>query len=804
MTADFNVFVVPSDDKSRIDFLSEKFSLGITYIVEDIVLADEFNGVSIKWDENEFIDENGRVTRPDSDIQTVLTADFCYNDTVVKKEFPITVAGKTSKYLASFVAKYEHNMGSEFAEFPSGVYTDNARTDMMYYAVSDTPDGEYDVLNNGKAVLSAVSDSNAFAVKFSHQFGSPRLFRKADGTYGMIASNNNETPYAIVYDSDDLLFFDGQRNLVLNDDNIAVMNPYVKYDNLNMVYKIYWQGSDGKSYVSETADLITVIKTAEADYVKDEFAGTLPVYADESEASVFELTQEEYDRISRKYGGIYSVSVNQPDDIVLNGSESLELPETVTVNYSDGSTKNLGVSWDLKGAGLNPDNPKAGTYEIKGKINRTLNLGAEDKGYRLLAQFRADPQVQYVEKDNKYYFTSSYMQGDCNNAYRYVILRSSDTLTGLSDSEGGKDNEVIIWNQDAGVTPDDDTMPWYWAPELHYFGGKYNVIFLSTVYQKDGAGEIKLDGNGNKMTMWRMTIISCDGDNDPMNPDNWYLTGHVNPDSNGMYPGAFDTTFFKYNGQCYYVSPANSAIWIAEFDENDPLNMTTNLVKISDADRPWEYNIGQPGKPCDHQYIEEASYVMVHEGRIFITYACSTVDNHYAIGLLYADLDSDLTNPDNWHKYPYPLLATSDLTETIVEPKFTDGGKLISEGEYEGIFGPGHNSITYDEYGNPIAVFHARVWGESYVDESARYGLVDPGRHAFATGVHFGADGFPILTMTPEQELSEELEEITIKVTVGGKEGASKKHFPLAAVIGLCAAAAAAVSAIPIIKKKKK
>lgn len=737
----FTVTVVAAGSEGRLNYIADNLDLGISYAADDISLCNERDGAAITWTGNELINSDGTVNRiAAEDTETELKATFSYNGKTIERTYPITVAGKTAGYLTTYVAKYEHDMGSEFAEYPSNKYTDNARTDVMYYALS--ADGEsYTALNNDKAVFSATMPNPSFGTKFRYQFGSPNIFRKADGSYGMIAGNNNDTPEVLLYDSEDLLFFDNQRAVTLNGEDTAVKNPTVKYDNLNKLYEIYWEGGDGKSYVSTTADLRNIVETRETEYAKPGFAGRLPVYARSEEASEFELTKAEYNRISRKYGELHSVGVSCENTIDAAAGERVTLPETATVEYSDGSTKEMGIVWDTGGVDL--DNLAPGVYSFDGKIDRL-------RYSEPFARFRADPQIKYVEKDDSYYFTSSYMQENCDNAYRYVILRRSDTIEGLSDAEGGAGNEAVIWSEERGGGAN----PWYWAPELHFFDDKYNILFLST-YGDEG---------------WRMTVISCNGENDPMNPDNWYLRGTVKPDGNGKYPGAFDTTFFEYDGQCYYVSPSDSSIWIARFDPNDPLTLTSNLVKISTADKPWEYNIGQPGAACDHQYIEEASYVMIHDGRIFITYACATVDNHYAIGLLYADLDSDFTDPASWRKYPYPLLTTSDLTETIAEPSINEVGTLSAEGKYRGAFGPGHNSITYDKYGNPIVIYHARVWGENYVDAGAKYGLTDPGRHAFAGSVNWSIDGFPVMNMTAERELAPELENVTVTVTVGSEE----------------------------------
>ena len=63
----------------------------------------------------------------------------------------------------------------------------------------------------------------------------------------------------------------------------------------------------------------------------------------------------------------------------------------------------------------------------------------------------------------------------------------------------------------------------------------------------------------------------------------------------------------------------------------------------------------------------------------------------YCMGMLTADEDSDLLDPKSWTKERYPVLRTD---------------------ESRGIYGPGHNSFTEDEEGNPVMVYHARTEAE--------------------------------------------------------------------------------------------
>ena len=57
------------------------------------------------------------------------------------------------------------------------------------------------------------------------------------------------------------------------------------------------------------------------------------------------------------------------------------------------------------------------------------------------------------------------------------------------------------------------------------------------------------------------------------------------------------------------------------------------------------------------------------------------------MGMLTADENDDLLDPRSWSKDRYPVLQTDVSRE---------------------IYGPGHNSFTTDEEGNPVMVYHAR------------------------------------------------------------------------------------------------
>lgn len=684
--------------------------------------------------------------------ETIIKTDDDHGDFMPASATPNQREAEPGGYLAVYPALYEPDMGPEFAQFPSKEYTDTYRTDVLFYAISK--DGvRFEALNHNKAVLSP---------RGCEKLGSPSIFRRRGGGYGLIAAIDNASPQIILFDSDDLLYFTNQRIVVLSDEGITVKNPIVAQS--GETYKIYWEGGDGSSYVTETSDFVTFSKSSKTEYKKAAVSAFLPEYAATSEASVFELTEEEYDRIIKKYGRLRSVAV-EVDDVSARAGQEVTLPDTVNVIYSDGSKTPMGVAWNLGGITLK--NPTSGHYIVKGEVTATAAYNAP------LARYRADPYAVYDDEKGVYYFTGSNMNERSANgggAYSSIVIRQADSINGITEAE-----ETEIWT-DAVLEDGTKITGWYWAPEIHKMGGKWRIIALATV-------KLPSEEKGG----WRQCIFTCNGD-DLTAPDNWEYTGYIHDAADGQSVGVFDTTYFELNGQSYYVTPKSSSIWITTVDPERPLDPTGPLVRLSSADRAYETNNGSGKAGYNNmeggktgQAIQEASAVLLHEDKVFIAYAGCTIDMMYCVCLLSADRDSDLMDPGSWQKYPYPVLGTQDLTETVKKADYSKGDGTTNvtghgdtgliggaEGEYRGTFGPGHNSFTVDENGNPVIIFHARDWGDEYPGATGpdKYGLVDPGRHAYARPVIFNYEGFPVCNLTAEEYLAESLREVEIHITV--------------------------------------
>jgi hypothetical protein len=115
--------------------------------------------------------------------------------------------------------------------------------------------------------------------------------------------------------------------------------------------------------------------------------------------------------------------------------------------------------------------------------------------------------------------------------------------------------------------------------------------------------------------------------------------------------------------------------------------------------------------------VAEGPAVLARNGRLFMTYSASATDARYCLGMLTADADADIMDPDSWTKSPQPVFVTNEATD---------------------VYGPGHNSFTVDEQGRDLLVYHGRDYRDIKGDP-----LFDPNRHTRVQRIYYRADGTP-------------------------------------------------------------
>ncbi len=297
---------------------------------------------------------------------------------------------------------------------------------------------------------------------------------------------------------------------------------------------------------------------------------------------------------------------------------------------------------------------------------------------------RADPFV--CRKDGYYYFTASLPE------YGGIALRRSETLRGLAQAE-----ETMVWRKhETGEMSEH-----IWAPELHYIEGKWYIYFAA----------------GEKEDIWhiRPYVLECDGE-DPI-AGAWIERGMIqaaDEDEYSFQAFSLDATIFENQGKHYYVWAEKvgagkqiSNLYIAQMES--PFKLKTAQVLLTSPDYDWERH---------GFWVNEGPSVLFHEDKIYLTYSASDTGINYCVGMLSIDASADVLDPNQWKKERYPVLKSD---------------------ENVGIYGPGHNSFTEDENGNPVMVFHARTETKIVGDP-----LYVPNRHAMMLEVKWDEVGKPV------------------------------------------------------------
>ena len=205
-----------------------------------------------------------------------------------------------------------------------------------------------------------------------------------------------------------------------------------------------------------------------------------------------------------------------------------------------------------------------------------------------------------------------------------------------------------------------------------------------------------------------MFVLSNEAE-DPMTGE-WKEEGQIETNRDSF---SLDATTFKHNGEQYLAwaqavrEEGGTSILLSKMET--PTSLKGEEIEITHPEYDWE-RIGY--------FVNEGPAVIKRNGKIFMTYSASATDSNYAMGLLWADEDSDLMNPESWHKSEKPVFATNAELRR---------------------FGPGHNSFTIAEDGETdVLIYHARVY-----EKIRGNSLYDFNRHTRAKTFTWDEKGFP-------------------------------------------------------------
>ena len=706
---EFDVTVPAADPDGDIVIYSNMLTLNAGYVSSNLTLPVHSGAAAVTWtsDREDVIANDGKVTRPDENTDVTLTATLSLAGTEdVTKEFKVTVLAKGGN-----VATYVSN--------DPGLNTDALRGQIggMMIAAEDE-EGTYNVLHKEQPIMYTAQGTKTYV--------SPQIFRKADGTFGMIAADGGNNNRVFLYNSADLITYTDETAVTLNGiSNISKL--YMLYDMTAEEYRLYVENKAGTVYLLTSEDLQEFSAAEQTEFAIPDTENA-PEYA--TWASEIALTQAEYDKVTKKFTNPYNTSLeyNKVDEITVEKGADIEtaLDDTfgeVTAAYSNGDEKTYSIRWNSDDLAKADSTREGMEYTIRGTIGGSAYFTEAEEP---LIEERADPSITYDEERNRYYFTASYpVNGkDGADGYDRLVIRVADTIEGLADAE-----EHVVWDE----SEVEGYGQFIWAPELHKIGGSW--YFISTAAVGEGGYSFDI----------RPFMMKCNDAANITDPDSWGEPERVKPvagDTSCLQVMSLDMTYFEAGGKSY-VSWADktqenlSKVFIATVDPDDPTQLTSRATVITTPEYSWE-SVNIP--------VNEGSAAFVKDGTVYLAFSAAATGAEYCVGLMTADADADLTVASNWTKVPYPVLTSGDFNDELC--------------------GPGHNSFTTDEYGNLVIVYHARP-AEEHAGHSGDP-LYDACRHAYVKPVLFDSEGMPVLNLSDE-EFAMGGSEITVKVKVSGE-----------------------------------
>ena len=295
-----------------------------------------------------------------------------------------------------------------------------------------------------------------------------------------------------------------------------------------------------------------------------------------------------------------------------------------------------------------------------------------------LIRQRADPHV-VLHTDGWYYFMGTVPE------YDRLELRRARTIAELPAAEA-----KTIWRKH-------DTGPMgahIWAPEIHHIDGRWFIYFSA--------------GEAEKVWNIRLYVLENSSGN-PLEGE-WIERGQL---KTGWETFSLDATTFAHRGTRYLVwtqrpvDVKDTCIYLARMD--GPTSITGPVVMLTKPEFDWE---------IVRFRVNEGPAILLRHGRVFLTYSASGTGAEYCVGLLTADENANLLDPQSWTKSPEPVFRTSEENR---------------------IFGPGHNSFTTTPDGaTDLLVYHARSYRDIEGDP-----LRDPNRHTRVQELGWKADGTP-------------------------------------------------------------
>lgn len=680
----------------------------IPYVVAgETTLPTSYGQGTITWS-GTAVSPEGKITAANQEQSVELTANWQAGAISAAKTFSVRILAVDAVALEAYTRE----------PLAANVYS--GKLAYSLHLAYQKENGSYEGLYSNNGILYAKADISAQGTLTAKNLKNPYVFAMADGGYGIIcvrtdssdekmanAQDSLSRGKALLFTTKDFIHYD-EVGLVDLKKNVFVSDIICDYDSSSRKYILRWSDTEGNYYRSAAADICSLSAETEKGSIFGYDSQDTSIEG-ACERNRFYVPGSVGKNLLRKFSTIYNTSVEVPDSVSVLKKEEVESVKA-QLSYSDGSKAAKKVEWDLGSVNFN----KPGTYTVNGTVQRAPSMMSSND--TSLGINRADPCVYYNPDDGYYYFIAT---NDANNNSTFS-MKKAETLEGLKNAQ-----ETEILNLDMY----DDINTMVWAPEIHKIGGELYIFFSS---------------NAGDPANWDVQshVMRYKGgkleDKESWERPKRFLNKNGTPLNQGMadFGGiTLDMTTFKIKDTRYvmwaqrdYGRRTGSVLCIGTINEAEPWKLTSDPVIISRPDYGWDNNDNTP--------VDEGPYAIIRDDKVFITFSGSSIGATYCVGLLSADIDSDLLKAQSWTKNNCPILYARGV---------------------EGEAGPGHNSYTTDAAGNLVFVYHARP-----VDANGVVGTRNTGLRT----VHFDADGEPVLYMSGELELAKANEQVQMKVVV--------------------------------------
>ena len=443
----------------------------------------------------------------------------------------------------------------------------------------------------------------------------------------------------------------------------------------------------GKMLLWTTRDLIHFSECGPVDRT------TLPAVLPDTLTVDRDLAEEAL----RWWRPIVHTGTSVPETIRVRSGEALDAVRA-RLDYSDGSWREKRVIWNKDDLCLD----KPGTYSVRGKVAQQSFRFPLAKGY-------GDPVL--FPWEGKWYFIAT--NDNLNDIGLYV--READRPEDLF-AEGIEEHLILPFSPERGFEQT------FWAPEFHVIGGELYILFAVSghawgpqchMMKKKKTGRI-IDEDG-----WENPVRVVRKDGSPL------AEGPITLDMTFVRANRGAWVIWSYREHIGTPLDSGSMLYTAPIDEREPWRLTGEPVLLTRPLYGWENVSGTINNEGPHAFVRD--------GKVYVTYSGGSANRYtYALGLLMADADSDLSDLRSWTKSLTPVLTFYSV-----------------EGEY----GPGHNSFFVNEEGEMMIAYHAET------------GLTEMLRCDGIRRVHFRSDGTPYFQMAQGEDLVAET--VTASVVIG-------------------------------------